>query len=341
MTAPACRKALLDIRRDQGAHAGLLLASYLRAPVKDKDKHPAERALLLNAAVKASHDAQALYEAAYRRRQADLGQLANPASRLSTVQGRLVVGLGGENVLEAGISLHHTYGVPVIPGSALKGLAAHYCDRVWGANHQEYQRQVEEADGRVRPGAAHHVLFGGGDDAGHVVFHDAWLAPQSLKPGAGLVLDVMTPHHAGYYVGQDDAPPADFDDPTPISFLAVTGVFQVAVSCASEDGRAWAELALELVARALAHWGVGGKTRAGYGRMAASAPPAQALDDPLAAFKAWFEAQKFGGHNKGTHAAIIPELNKLKDVAAGKAFVKTVWKKKGSTTDSVWAFLNA
>ncbi len=36
---------------------------------------------------------------------------------------RMVVGLGGAHVLETNMLLHHIYGIPYIPGSALKGLA--------------------------------------------------------------------------------------------------------------------------------------------------------------------------------------------------------------------------
>jgi CRISPR-associated protein Cmr6 len=36
---------------------------------------------------------------------------------------RMVIGLGGKGTLEMGITLHHTYGFPYIPGSALKGVA--------------------------------------------------------------------------------------------------------------------------------------------------------------------------------------------------------------------------
>lgn len=39
---------------------------------------------------------------------------------------RLVVGLGSESTLETAITLHRNYGVPFIPGSALKGLARAY-----------------------------------------------------------------------------------------------------------------------------------------------------------------------------------------------------------------------
>lgn len=41
-------------------------------------------------------------------------------------KGRLIVGMGGKGVLEVGITLHHVTGLPVIPGSALKGLTRTY-----------------------------------------------------------------------------------------------------------------------------------------------------------------------------------------------------------------------
>jgi CRISPR-associated protein Cmr6 len=80
----------------------------------------------------------------------------------------------------------------------------------------------------------------------------------------------MTPHHADYYMAQpESAAPTDFDDPNPVTFLSVAGDFRVAVACdvAGEAGNRWAERALQLVTEALAYWGVGGKTSAGYGRM--------------------------------------------------------------------------
>lgn len=40
--------------------------------------------------------------------------------------GRLVVGLGGESVLETSLTLQFITGLPIIPGSALKGLCRHY-----------------------------------------------------------------------------------------------------------------------------------------------------------------------------------------------------------------------
>lgn len=39
---------------------------------------------------------------------------------------RVIVGLGAESVLETSVRLHRVYGFPIIPGSALKGLARSY-----------------------------------------------------------------------------------------------------------------------------------------------------------------------------------------------------------------------
>jgi len=45
---------------------------------------------------------------------------------------RFVVGLGAAHVLETGITLHRLFGLPIIPGSALKGAAKAYAQLVEG-----------------------------------------------------------------------------------------------------------------------------------------------------------------------------------------------------------------
>ena len=44
----------------------------------------------------------------------------------ATVDWRLIVGLGSENVQETNMTLHHIYGIPYIPGSAVKGVLRHW-----------------------------------------------------------------------------------------------------------------------------------------------------------------------------------------------------------------------
>lgn len=279
MSAQACRDVVaapaLNLQQDgaqKPAHAGLLLNRYLRVAVKD-DAHPAARDDLFELAKEALKSSQALYQRAFERweRVAKRGRVVE----IHFPQ-RLVIGLGNESPLETGLRLHHTYGVPFLPGAALKGLAAHYCDQVWGLQNEEFKGngvKDRDEDGKeyCRQGTFHQFIFGAHDDAGHVIFHDAWMKPHN----GSLLADVMTPHHPAYYSANDNAAPADWDSPTPIGFLAVTGKFLLAVECPGEgDDRLrqqWADLALALVKQALTAWGIGGKTSAGYGRLTTEA----------------------------------------------------------------------
>lgn len=268
------RRALegLATKRDSGQHPGLLLHRYLNHPDRPdrKEDEPAEKRALFNAVCEAANDngLRTLYTAAFDRWAAALPPITEAATLVTA--GRLIVGLGAETVLETGLRLHHTYGLPVIPGSALKGLAAHYCHEVWGQSavgdsappeSQRFRRDHAEEKFRY-----HRLLFGTHEDAGAIVFHDAWLTPNSPDP---LAPDVMTPHHPKWLDGS--AAPTDFDSPVPVSFLSVVGTFKVAVSWNSPAEHAgaknWIELALTLLKEALWEWGVGGKTSSGYGRL--------------------------------------------------------------------------
>jgi len=251
-------------RRPEGQHPGLLLQRYLSISADDKNKkrYPEERRSLLDAAIQSakSEPLHRIYKLAFDRWSRCLnGMVLARADRLKT-DGRLIVGLGADNVLETGIRLHHTYGLPFLPGSALKGLASHYCDQVWG--------QSEEGRGFQKNAAHHKFLFGATDDGGAIVFHDAWIVPASVNEGC-LALDVMTPHHPDWQLHKKS--PTDFDSPVPVPFLSVAGTFHVAVSwagpAAHAEARRWTNLAFDLLTRALSDWGAGGKTSGGYGRL--------------------------------------------------------------------------
>jgi CRISPR-associated protein Cmr6 len=245
-----------------GANAGLLKDKFLRALVDDVGENDtAARTALFRAMSKSIIQSEAVYRSAYRRQIAYHQKLR--ADGLFSTSGRMIIGLGGENVLETGLTLHHTYGTPIIPGTALKGLASHYCDQVWGT------REKDKVSDRWQKGELngdyHKTLFGTTEDSGHITFHDAWITPETLAKS--LQPDVMTPHHRDYYSGK--AAPTDFDDPKPVTFLSVVGTFNVVVSCdvIGAEGQKWAKLAFDLLTEALEEWGIGGKTNAGYGRL--------------------------------------------------------------------------
>lgn len=253
----ACRQALAPLAKDKAAHAALVLARCLPAHETSGEKQGSQKRHLIERARVASQSAISIYRKAYERW---ILETADHASRQCSTKGRLVIGLGTESPLETGLTLHHTYGTPLVPGSALKGLCRNYCSEVWRL------RQDSELEG-----ASHlaEVLFGAQDDAGHIIFQDAWITPESLVPrDKGLLLDVMTPHHPEYNI-DPACIPTEFDSPVPVPFVSVAGEFRLALKCDVEgdNGRQWAEFSLKMLLLALKHWGVGGKTRAGYGRM--------------------------------------------------------------------------
>ena len=249
-----CRDVLKDV--PGGEHAGLLLDCYLRE-TNDEGK---DRRRLFGLAGEATKAAAPIYRAAFARWEQEVSPTTQRRVR---VDGRLIVGLGSGSVLETAITLHHTYGVPLIPGSALKGVASAYCQREWGARDPTFEAKHDSG--------IHRTLFGTNDESGCVVFHDAWIAPESLEAGTVLMLDVMTPHHGSYYLkGGEANPPADTDAPIPVTFLSVTGDFRLALSViagTAEEQKQWGDLAMELLIQAVSEWGAGGKTSAGYGRM--------------------------------------------------------------------------
>lgn len=159
----------------------------------------------------------------------------------------LAIGLGNDSPLEVGLTLNHTYGMPLIPGSAIKGLVSRAL-------------KSAEASANVRE-----CLLGKQDLAGSCVFFDAWFAPDSVE-GKPFHRDVVTVHHPEYYRSRGKTPPTDFDDPTPVPFLVVRpgAKFLFAIKGPSPEWQDYVALALGW---ALEELGVGAKTNAGYGRI--------------------------------------------------------------------------
>jgi len=260
--AVACRQVISNLWASGlagSANASLLLDRYLQISVKDSD-HPDSKKLLYKKVNEALSSSAPLYQEFYSKwlqpRQSLLYREGNFG-----VRNRLIIGLGGENVLETGLTLHRINGVPYIPGTALKGLAAHYCHQVLG---------IAGKNSDYCTGHKYHkAIFGTTDDSGHFIFHDGFITPDSITDC--LNYDIMTPHHMEYYdPGKNTtSPPTDFDEPNPVLFLSVTGVFHIKVSCdlTGNDAEKWTNLVFTILTRALAELGIGGKTNAGYGRM--------------------------------------------------------------------------
>ena len=307
--ADACREEISKWWKlgKTGENAGLLRDRYLRVAVKDKEKrHPGARRDLFEAMCESLIQSQEIYEAAYERRAFMFKDLKSKG--FFSTAGRLVIGLGGENVLETGLTLNRTYGAPMIPGTALKGLASHYCHQAWGA--------VDDNDQFKLGGEYHRTIFGTPEDSGHIIFHDAWITPETMTKS--LQPDVMTPHHGDYYSGESGStPPTDFDDPKPVTFLSVVGNFHVVISCdvPGTEGQNWANLVFEMLSDALNDWGIGGKTNAGYGRLVrsdeglATKISVKAVSDEQTSSKATEPQVRRPGYKKGAKIEVTREAD--------------------------------
>jgi CRISPR-associated protein Cmr6 len=285
-----------DVLRSVGTpeHVGLAYDTW--APVGDDGKVPDnERAQwLANVATMAVAPD---YSKAFQRWKNSFFAPGDRVFELALAS-RLLIGHGNASATDVGLTVHHTWGVPVIPGSALKGLLAHYVDAVYGPDDPDRKPWEQEGDQRTRadfqgptwrgrriqrgPGAVYRALFGAPDaeddevmrerdleagaSAGLVTFYDALYVPEGgdHKPFAA---DVLTVHQKDYYDSSGGSWPNDYDSPKPIAFLTVRpGTrFLFALSGPAD----WTELAERLLRDALAGWGVGGKTSAGYGRLLA------------------------------------------------------------------------
>lgn len=242
MPTEACRQRVRHLAaRGPFDNPGLALHRYLP---QNGDDHAAAKALLDRVQASSASD---VYKAAFQRYRA---ALPNPVQIELTLGAPLALGLGMSSPLEVGLTTLHTYGMPVIPGSAIKGVCRDYAEALMREGHVT-QEQFD-------------ALIGDQKNAGLCVFYDAWYVPGSAPGDKPFHRDVVTVHHPDYYQKKDNAWPTDFDDPNPVPFIVVRpgAKFLFAVKPPSPD---WADFVKNLLIHAMTKRGVGGKINAGYG----------------------------------------------------------------------------
>jgi len=244
----ALRNALRGVAVQPSTHAGLWLDRYL-----DDLDAPGAKQIHLSTLPRIQVPAD--YLTFFNRWKKALEDLPDTLLAKAVVRGRMVVGLGAESILETSLSLHRTYGLPYIPGSGLKGLAAA------AAHRRLADPGWRKATGGNPIGPSHRLLFGEQELSGCVTFHDALWWPEAAKD-LPLDLDVMTVHHGDYYLGKN-VPPADWDNPNPVAFASAHGAYLIALTGPGD----WVKAAYEILKDALDQDGAGAKTAAGYGRM--------------------------------------------------------------------------
>lgn len=187
-----------------------------------------------------------------------------------TTHWRLVSGLGMPHPFETGFVFDHTYGVPYLPGSSVKGAA-----RAWVKGEGGWEPDVFQA------------VFGSDEDEakaaeeqfqptqGQVIFFDAYPTDPTAWPK--LEVDILNVHYKEYYEGRKHKPPADWMAPVPIYFLTIAPEqafrFAVAAKPTALDAAYLAKQAMEAIVGAANDLGLGGKTAVAYGYFRLQADP--------------------------------------------------------------------
>lgn len=139
-----------------------------------------------------------------------------------TIDWRLIVGLGNESVYDTSMTLHHVYGIPYIPASAVKGVVRSWIiTERFGRDEKDAIKDKGFCDVFGCPKKIEGINSHYNEDRqGKVWFFDAF--PLSEPK---IEVDIMNPHYGDYYaekkVNGNPVPPADYLKLNPITFLTV------------------------------------------------------------------------------------------------------------------------
>ncbi len=191
---------------------------------------------------------------------------------------RLCVGLGNESVYETSMTLHHIYGIPYIPASAVKGVVRSWVITELFDSEMQAIKDVDFCDIFGCPNKFEgESSYYNEDRQGKVFFFDVY--PLSMP---NIKVDIMNPHYGDYYMDKqvdgNPVPPADYLSPVPINFLTVENtLFRFVLGIKKEDNRLISkgifigqkifDIAKSQLIEALTKRGIGAKTAVGYGCM--------------------------------------------------------------------------
>lgn len=205
-------------------------------------------------------------------------QAANATVFTMRTDWRFVAGLGRKGPLEVGFTFNR-YGIPILPGSSVKGITRATALLLEGIAEQS--AEFVAIFGRAPETGSDETVA----QTGGAIFFDA--IPTKTP---SLELDVMNPHFPDYYKGA--APPTNWQSPIPVYFLTVAPGTEFAFAVGWRGAQADVALrdkAVQWLKRGLTELGAGAKTNAGYGYFVdegASASPTPALQTQPASMSA-------------------------------------------------------
>ena len=178
----------------------------------------------------------------------------------------VVIGVGDKTVVENSLTIHPIYGIPYIPGQAVKGMLRSY-----------YINSFFSDEDMALKNSVFCYIFGRSDpdNKGKILFLDAFPCGQDIK----LRTEIANNHNFKYY--SSGAPVSDAENPNPVTFHAVekmrvafSFVLPPVIPDNVQSDPAFAKLfgningdeIREGLSEALHYYGMGAKTAIGYGR---------------------------------------------------------------------------
>lgn len=190
--------------------------------------------------------------------------------------GRLIVNQAGGILENSGLCLHHHFGDPYIPGSAVKGITRHAAWCEWRSADEPEKALIADKIIKIFGYPTGDKNNDGLDDyiepeqkkrkalAGNIAFLAA-IPVQSPN----LVLDIVNCHHPQYYAGKSNVA-SDDEQPNPQNFIAVESGSEwrftlVPSRRLDSNAKELLQQAEKWLVDAIAQHGAGAKTAAGYG----------------------------------------------------------------------------
>lgn len=179
---------------------------------------------------------------------------------IKSVDWRLIVGLGNESVYETSMTLHHIYGIPYIPGSAVKGVVRsyviqevlgkdfepydwHIIDKIIEMDKDQFQElktksekelteKFENKKENKKPSDPFVKKLKSNEwqelNVTRKIFGNQDQQGEVIffdafpTSAPKIEPDIMNPHYVPYYSDKNNqTPPADYHDPRPLFFLTV------------------------------------------------------------------------------------------------------------------------
>jgi CRISPR type III-B/RAMP module RAMP protein Cmr6 len=233
---------------------------------------------------------------------------------------KLIVALGRAHVLQnVGLAFERTTGLPLIPGSAVKGVVSTWA--AWSAAGDALFLDppvipASRADFTAEDTALARRILGdnattGSASAGEVIFLGGF--PESVPT---LGLDIVNPHHESNGSDKRNLTPNVFLclEPTPTTIWR----FPILVRPGAEASAKLLEVAGDWLTSALTQTGIGAKTAAGYGRFRLLPDAARAAGLTSAG------APAAADYTEKTFVAVLERLNNAGAVQQFQADLKTL-----------------